>query len=101
MVMTANEATSFSHKSIINAHIVRARLPCGCQPYEDVFTFKRWLAQGMVVKRGEHGIKLIILKECEEEDEDGNIITYRQPAGAVVFCRHQVKTLENHKAIER
>ena len=44
--MTAAEAVTFERYSPTNAAIVSASLPCGCEPYQDVFTFRRWIAQG-------------------------------------------------------
>ena len=48
--MTAAEATSFATYSPTNAIHVRASLACGCQPYLDVFTYRRWQAQGFQVQ---------------------------------------------------
>lgn len=89
--MTPEEATRFGHRSALNAAIVASALPCGCEPYQDVFTFNRWLAQGLAVQKGQHAVKLAVLKEVDEVDDDGPTgRTIRVRAGAAVFCRHQV-----------
>ena len=67
-------------------------LTCGCRAYEDVFTYNRWKAQGYYVKRGEHGIKLPVIKRVDREDPDtGEEKTIRIRGRAHVFCRHQVE----------
>ncbi len=93
--MSPEAARSFQTYSVANAVIVRASLPCGCQPYEDVFTFNRWIAQGFCVKRGEHSIKLACLKHAERENkETGEVEIIKIFGSSHVFCRHQVAPLE-------
>jgi len=53
------DARRFDHFSIHNA--VQAQLACpesSCQAYADIFTFKRWRAQGFVVMKGEKGARV-------------------------------------------
>lgn len=89
--MTPEEATRFERYSAVNAAIVASALPCGCEPYRDVFTYNRWLGLGMQVQRGSKAVKLAIMKVVDEIDEDGPTGgTIKVRAGAAVFCRHQV-----------
>jgi len=89
--LTAEGARSFHRFSPGNAMIVAAARPCGCKPYEDVFTFRRWLAQGFVVQRGQKAIKLPVIVD-EEREEDGEIKPSRRFVTGAVFCRCQVVT---------
>jgi hypothetical protein len=50
---TPETARQFDRFSVANAVTVKQALPCGCEPYVDVFTCKRWKAQGFQVQRGE------------------------------------------------
>ena len=86
------EARFFGRYSVANAVLVESTFNCGCKAYEDTFTFGRWLAQGMAVQRGQHGVKLPILYHQDRKDPDtGEIEAVVQRRGmAVVFCRHQV-----------
>ena len=86
--MTANEARSFNRYSAANAATVRVSLACGCQPYQDVFTFRRWIALGQVVRKGEKAIKIPTVIETEEDGETRKVFKT-----SAVFCRHQVKEL--------
>lgn len=89
--MTKEQATSFSHVSLIHAIIVERTLQCGCKAYVDVFTYNRWQAQGFQVKRGEKALKLAIIREVvDETDEEVKKVWGRSH----VFCRHQVKPIE-------
>ena len=88
--MTSQQATTFGRYSGANAGQVKAVLKCGCEPYQDVFTYKRWKAQGQQVQRGQHAIKLPVVGQKDVEDDDGNIRVKRYLATGAVFCRHQV-----------
>ena len=92
--MSESEARSFESFSVKNAAIVNGALECGCKPYEDVFTYNRWRAQGWQVKKGEHGIKLGVMKTIERENEAHETERFRVRGHAAVFCRHQVKQQE-------
>ena len=89
--MTSDEARTFERYSAFNAATVKASLPCGCEPYEDVFTFKRWIAQGLVVRKGEHAVRISTYAPITDK-ETGEIIG-RRPWRSAVFCRHQTDLL--------
>ncbi len=59
------QATHFQRYSSMNACTVQATLKCGCKPYQDVFTYVRWQAQGYQVMRGEHSISIPVIVERE------------------------------------
>ncbi len=67
----AQTPTMFRRYNEESADAVSAHFAsCGCRPYMDVFTVRRWNDQGYAIQRGQHGFKL--------------------GAKTVVFCRHQV-----------
>ncbi len=89
---TPETARRFDRYSVANAVRVKEALPCGCEPYRDVFTYRRWKAQGYQVQRGEKAIKLpVIYKRTEKDRETGRERTERRVGRSAVFCRHQVK----------
>lgn len=89
--MTATQATQFDRYSVGNAAIITKALRCECKPYVDVLTLKRWNALGMRVKAGEKStVKIGVLYNNEETDEDGNVTVSRRRSTSAVFCRHQV-----------
>ena len=89
--MTPTQARSFERYSKANAILVKTCLECGCEPYVDVFTFRRWAAQGFHVNKGERSIRLPVIMAKEIEDKDtGDAKTIRIMGNAPVFCRHQV-----------
>jgi hypothetical protein len=89
----AKGARDFTYFSIHNA--VQAQLACpegSCEAYKDIFTFRRWKAQGFFVRRGEKGTRITTWIEKVETDEERNEkATGKRPKVAVVFCRHQVE----------
>ena len=93
---TPESAQSFHRYSPINAATVKMRLACGCEPYKDVFTYNRWLAMGYQVQRGEHSIKIPVIVERENEDNE----TIKRLFKSHVFCRCQVKPINESKPIE-
>lgn len=40
------------------------------KPRENVFTFKAWKALGRVVRRGEHGVKVVTFIDCKSKEID-------------------------------
>lgn len=87
-------ARHFDRYSVANAVTVKSALACGCEPYVDVFTYRRWQAQGMQVQRGEHAIRLPVIYAREETDpETGETRSRRRFGKSAVFCRHQVKAI--------
>ena len=67
--MTATEARSFDRFSVANAATVMAERGCGCEPYVDVFTYKRWQAQGFQVQKGEKSIRIPTVRTVERKDK--------------------------------
>lgn len=109
--MTAEQARSFSSFSVSSmTQILEARDArsaegvhpnCECNPYEDFFTFNRWIAQGMAVQKGEHALKIATFTETaasrqrrESADVDEETQTRLRPTTACLFCRCQVKAIE-------
>ena len=90
--MTRAEATSFGRYSVANASAVETALPCGCKAYTDVFTYRRWQAQGYQVRRGEHGVHIPVIIRVTDEEE-GEEASYKLRRASSVFCRHQVERL--------
>ena len=93
--MTADEARDFGHFSVHNA--VQAQMACpegSCEAYRDIFTFRRWHAQGFVVRKGENGTTVTTwIPTNVRTDDDGRQTMRRRPKRAVLFCRHQVERL--------
>ena len=93
--MSADEARSFPTYSIANAVTVKEALPCGCEPYQSVFTYRRWKAQGFQVQRGEKATRLpLIYQRTEKDPESGEQTTSRRMGRSAVFCRCQVQPRE-------
>ena len=92
-VLSPTEAKSFSYFSIHNA--VQAQLACPegtCEAYKDIFTFRRWKAQGYFVRKGEKGTRITTWISKVKSDEEGNEnVEGKRPKKAIVFCRHQVE----------
>ena len=94
-LMSADQARSFPTYSIANAVTVKEALPCGCEPYVDVFTYRRWKVQGFQVQRGEKAIRLpLIYQRAEKDPESGEKTTCRRMGRSAVFCRCQVQPRE-------
>src|SRR5580704_18628496 len=58
------------------------------KPRENVFTFKAWKALGRVVRRGEHGVKVVTFIDCKSKEIDrdtGERKVTRRPWTTTVF----------------
>jgi len=67
------------------------------KPRENVFTFDAWKALGRVVRRGEHGVKVVTFIDCrsKEIDQDtGERKTIRRPWTTTVFHVSQTEALK-------
>ena len=86
--ITAEEALEFRHFSVHNA--VQAQLACPegtCEAYQDIFTRRRWRAQGYRIRKGEDGAVIQTWIEVARNGKGSG----RQPRRAFLFCRHQVE----------
>lgn len=64
------------------------------KPRENVFTFEAWKGLGRVVRRGEHGVKVVTFIECSKEDKQtGKKETFRRPWTTTVFHVSQTEPL--------
>ncbi len=89
---TSESAKQFDRFSVGNAALLLSVLDCSCQPYSDVFTYRRWKAQGFQVQRGEKSIRLpLIYARTEKDPETGEERTTRRRGRSAVFCRCQVQ----------
>lgn len=97
---TAESAVEFDRYSQANAALVRACLPCGCEPYMDVFTYNRWSAQGYQVRRGSKAVKAPLLREREVRDpSSGEVLRVAKIRGrSALFCRCQVDKIDDQEA---
>ena len=98
--MTAEQATQFDGHSTQNALIVAMALEergcTSCLPYQDVFTYNRWKAQGFQVQKGEESIHITTYVPTFNVDKNTGekVQTGKRPRTSCVFCRHQVKAIE-------
>lgn len=96
--MTAAEARMFETFSVTNSTIVEESRDCDCEAYEDIFTFRRWIALGFSVRKGEHGTKIgVVRKRTIEDEETEEAREIRLRGSAVVFCRCQVEPIKTKR----
>jgi hypothetical protein len=66
------------------------------KPRENVFTFDAWKALGRVVRRGEHGVKVVTFIDCQSKETDpdtGERKVIRRPWTTTVFHVSQTDTI--------
>ena len=66
------------------------------KPRENVFTFDAWKALGRVVRRGEHGVKIVTLIDSRSKETDtdtGERKAFRRPWTTTVFHVSQTETM--------
>ena len=91
---TSETAREFDRFSVANAVTVKKSLPCGCEPYVDVFTYRRWKAQGFQVQKGQKAIRLPLVYARKEKDpQTGEETTSKRLGRSAVFCRCQVRPI--------
>jgi hypothetical protein len=56
------------------------------KPRENIFSFNAWKAAGRVVRKGEHGVKVVTFIETEKKSESGELErSGRRPWSVTVF----------------
>src|SRR6266542_49520 len=93
--ISAKEARTFQHFSVHNA--AQAQQACSertCRAYRDIFTYRRWRAQGYRVRRGETGTAVTTWIATTRIGEDDEPVVVRRPKRTVLFCRHRVAPAE-------
>jgi antirestriction protein ArdC len=82
--------------SVVNNRILDAA--CSeCTASRDWKTFHNWQRQGMRVRKGQHGLKIVDLKRREDDNQDddvGDEFWQLVP----VFCKHQVEKMTGKSA---
>ncbi len=69
--------------------------PADVKPRENVFTFNAWKALGRVVKRGQHGVRIMTVIPCtKKDDETGEEVPVRKPKATTVFHISQTEPLD-------
>lgn len=64
-------------------------------PRENVFTFNAWKALGRVVRKGQHGVKIITRVPCERIDKaTGEVEKFTRPKVTAVFHITQTEPLQ-------
>lgn len=98
--LTAKQAKTFEHGRRLSSEVFLAGVAeekgCTCQAYVDWFTYRRWLALGFQVQKGEKGTKLTTFVPIEKTDPDTGVkkVVSTRPRTCTVFCRCQVKPIE-------
>src|SRR2546425_12198569 len=88
--ISAEEARTFQHFSVHNAAQTQQACPEGtCQAYRDIFTYRRWRAQGYQVRRGEKRTAVTTWNAATRIDENDEPTSVHRPKRTVPFCRHQ------------
>jgi hypothetical protein len=89
---------SFSNFSAIFQGFAAKGIPeSEIKPRENVFTFDAWKALGRVVRRGEHGVKVVTFIDCQSKETDpdtGERKLIRRPWTTTVFHVSQTDPLK-------
>ena len=69
--------------------------PDDVKPRENVFTFNAWKALGRVVKKGQHGVRIVTVIPCTKKDEQtGEEVPVKKPKTTTVFHISQTEPLD-------
>jgi antirestriction protein ArdC len=64
------------------------------QPRGNVLTFKAWLALGRVVKKGQHGVKVVTFVPMAKNLDDGGTKGFLAPRTTTVFHISQTEAIQ-------
>ena len=86
-----NGVTLTNYPAIITEFHARGLAIDDIRPRENVFTFNAWKALGRVVRRGEHGVKVITFVPVK--DKETGEVTGKRPWTSTVFHISQTDPL--------
>jgi len=86
--------STMNYETIFEGFAEKGISPADIKPRENVFTFNAWKALGRVVRRGEHGVKVVTWIPCTKKDKaTGEEIKFAKPHTTTVFHLSQTDAL--------
>lgn len=87
--------STVNYQAIVKGFTEKGIDPADIIPRQNVFTFNAWKRLGRVVRKGEHGVKIIVVIECDKKvDDEGKIkVPVKKPKSATVFHISQTEPL--------
>ncbi len=83
-----------NYTAIYEGFVAKGLLEADIKPRENVFTFAAWKALNRVVRRGEHGVKVVTWVQMTKTDKaTGEKIGYKVPRSTTVFHLTQTDVL--------
>lgn len=65
------------------------------KPRENIFTFNAWRALGRVVRKGQHGVRVVTVISCSKKDEHtGDEVAVKRVRNTTVFHVSQTDAIE-------
>lgn len=99
--MTSDEAKNFVFQSATNAQKIEIAVHqaqgCKCKAYEDIFSFKRWKAQGVIVPKGGISVLISLPKVLDTGLVEPEFINKRM----FVWCRCQINAAQTAKDLRK
>lgn len=87
-------ASEANYPAIFEGFIAKGVPVEAIRPRENIFTFNAWKALGRVVRKGEHGVRVMTVIPCtKKDDETGDAIPVRKPKATTVFHISQTDPL--------
>lgn len=91
-LIRARSGQSFANfPAIFEGFAAKGIAPQDVKPRENVFTFNAWKALGRVVRKGEHGVKVVTFRPVK--DKDTGEVKGRAPSTSTVFHITQTEPL--------
>jgi antirestriction protein ArdC len=79
-----------NYPAILDGFTAKGISPDDINPRENVFTFNAWKALGRVVRKGEHGVRIVTFIETEKDGQKT-----RRPWHTTVFHVSQTESLNS------
>ena len=84
-----------NYQAIFDGFVAMGIDPDDVKPRENVFTFNAWKALGRVVKKGQHGVRIVTVIPCtKKDDQTGEEVPVKKPKTTTVFHISQTEPLD-------
>ncbi|MCP3050725.1 ssDNA-binding domain-containing protein [Xanthomonas euvesicatoria pv. allii] len=100
LMNAVGQSSTANYAAIVEGFLQLGIAPEDIRPRENIFTFNAWRALGRVVRRGQHGVRVVTVLPCTKKDAITGIeLDVKKVRRTTVFHISQTDLLEATEAV--
>ncbi|KGK66385.1 hypothetical protein NB99_08970 [Xanthomonas citri pv. fuscans] len=94
------QSSTANYAAIVEGFLQLGIAPDDIRPRENIFTFNAWRALGRVVRKGQHGVRVVTVVPCTKKDTNTGIeVDVKKVRRTTVFHISQTDLLAVPEAV--